>query len=723
MWGRDEDVRHDPARAHDDLQSAGDPISPTDLCPLTSQAFYAPSIDELAARREVNERNELVRGWLSDRFNELSVLPERTGSDDIQIWDRPRHDTDAVPFGKQTQNSCKPEQLYFNGTKETLGHKDYDLIASSRNWGNAPILHPIDEGTRHEPETSAAAMERYHRMTCDTDSIVSRAATCGTRRLSLHDPQMTEGGTVVGNILRKFLGTKEGSRPGGLLKDLRGLVRRPTASQILKRNRTVNDDEETEGAERPKSKRGLEPRLQPPTPVSSWGKKPMPSTNMAPDTATIISPTGGWGKDTAAIISRTAGWGTKPFPSMNTSSFLAENKPASIGAAQSEAESTNHTSAQSPKSAFNASTTFTPGTSPSSEFSSLAAKDILCGLQLVRKKEPPAFPSWDPQPAPYYSATGSQFVHLPDLPLDDGAKPSPTKLEGQDTGYLRAEGGDDSKGSAETPTNYQPSDFSDLEDDPFFGVDFQNEGGTPTFLDELTPLSPGMGNTTSVGKGDDHQEDAKIHLGGSEHYLPTPEMTTSTAHNARCPVKDESRGRVLLQGSECDDKIITASEPKPQCGTPIQEPVKSKRQVGFARVKIDIISLSRSLPSGQSDHASSLSSEVESESEESLQEEQADSGDQERANSVPQIEPSGSSGASSLASAGANANQPDDNVDRDGANGDRNKRPCRKTPKPASKRNTPRFACPYQAFEASQNCFRPGPRNPNGGCTGIQRLK
>jgi hypothetical protein len=29
---------------------------------------------------------------------------------------------------------------------------------------------------------------------------------------------------------------------------------------------------------------------------------------------------------------------------------------------------------------------------------------------------------------------------------------------------------------------YQPSDFSDLDDDPFFGADFNADGGTPNFL-------------------------------------------------------------------------------------------------------------------------------------------------------------------------------------------------------------------------------------------------
>ncbi|RMJ17284.1 hypothetical protein CDV36_003031 [Fusarium kuroshium] len=34
-----------------------------------------------------------------------------------------------------------------------------------------------------------------------------------------------------------------------------------------------------------------------------------------------------------------------------------------------------------------------------------------------------------------------------------------------------------------------------------------------------------------------------------------------------------------------------------------------------------------------------------------------------------------------------------------------------------------RFACPYQAFDASRSCFLPSLRNPNGGCDSISRLK
>ncbi|KAK4218893.1 hypothetical protein QBC37DRAFT_180183 [Rhypophila decipiens] len=34
-----------------------------------------------------------------------------------------------------------------------------------------------------------------------------------------------------------------------------------------------------------------------------------------------------------------------------------------------------------------------------------------------------------------------------------------------------------------------------------------------------------------------------------------------------------------------------------------------------------------------------------------------------------------------------------------------------------------RFACPYQAYEPFQDCLQRGPRNPQGGCDGIYRLK
>ncbi|RFU24657.1 hypothetical protein B7463_g11680, partial [Scytalidium lignicola] len=55
---------------------------------------------------------------------------------------------------------------------------------------------------------------------------------------------------------------------------------------------------------------------------------------------------------------------------------------------------------------------------------------------------------------------------------------------------------------------------------------------------------------------------------------------------------------------------------------------------------------------------------------------------------------------------------------------DKNKRRRRRTEvkAPDTEFNS-RFACPYQAYDQSQDCLKRGPRNPNGGCKGISRLK
>ncbi|ETS75646.1 hypothetical protein PFICI_12590 [Pestalotiopsis fici W106-1] len=59
----------------------------------------------------------------------------------------------------------------------------------------------------------------------------------------------------------------------------------------------------------------------------------------------------------------------------------------------------------------------------------------------------------------------------------------------------------------------------------------------------------------------------------------------------------------------------------------------------------------------------------------------------------------------------------------DGEQGEQRRFPVQKRRKTNCQEQLMRFACPYQTFDAFQDCLKPGPRNPRGGCTGINRLK
>ncbi|KAK2937664.1 Zinc finger C2H2-type [Fusarium oxysporum f. sp. vasinfectum] len=295
-----------------DLISSGDNSSARDSTgrwqqnPLTGQSGLdpnnrpsneVPSINELATRRDDDERKELVGDWLADKMNDLSVRPDDNSRDQINELDSQRDDPHEhmIPFGRETENKFIPGQTYYRDQGE-MSQQDRDIIAANRNWADAPMFPSISRGVpgRNQPESSAAAMERFERMYRDTDSILSRAATWGTRRRSLpsvFDLDMADG--TSGGILKKLSSSRESrsSKPGSLLRDLRGLVRRPSASRLKRTLSSGNDEEslpssEGRGSQDSKrdsiSKRGDSvSHLAPPNRIGSWGKKPMPSINTA----------------------------------------------------------------------------------------------------------------------------------------------------------------------------------------------------------------------------------------------------------------------------------------------------------------------------------------------------------------------------------------------------------------------------------------------------------
>lgn len=324
MWGKDSDLPvHTMERTFEDspttvrggFEAAGDLISssndiaptsaPRDTMgrwqrnPATGHAGLEPgrrpsdevsSINEVMASHERKERNQEVGKWLADETNEGSA-PEEESSERIKAFERPHsnHSDDDIPLGNQTENKYVPGQTYYSHNGGEMNQHDFDILASNRNFEDAPTVHPISRGVpgRHQPETSQAAIERFERMCRDNDSILSRAATWGTRRRSLHSIKDIDAEVVKsGNLLKKLSiskGDKTG-KPGGLLKELRGLVRRPSASQLLKRTRSVHDEESLPGSDSRGSqdtKRDSVPHLAPPDRTGSWGKKQTPSINTA----------------------------------------------------------------------------------------------------------------------------------------------------------------------------------------------------------------------------------------------------------------------------------------------------------------------------------------------------------------------------------------------------------------------------------------------------------
>ncbi|RFU72364.1 c2h2 finger domain-containing [Trichoderma arundinaceum] len=249
------------------------------------------SINEIISRREIEERNEEVGKWLTGNLNE-TIPPEKPSPEDISAAEeQSRHSNDSIPLGDQTENKYIPGQTYYspNGAGQ-LSDEDYDIIYANRGWADAPILHSIRNGgqSRHQPQSSQAAIDRFERMCRDNDSIISRAATWGTRRRSL--PSVVDldiEGITSGNFLKKLSisrGGDKSNRSGSLLKDLRGLVRRPSGSHMRKRSRSRQGEAPVEQSEPSPThnKRDSMPHLSPLSRTSSWGKKHQtPSINTA----------------------------------------------------------------------------------------------------------------------------------------------------------------------------------------------------------------------------------------------------------------------------------------------------------------------------------------------------------------------------------------------------------------------------------------------------------
>lgn len=267
--------------------------------PITGQAGLDPrhrssdevtsSVNELAKRRQSDERDEQVGNWLSNNLNELSA-PEET--QDLKVLEQERTTRDDGISLADSYNVRVPGQAYYqtNGGGP-MTDQDREIIAADRTWGDAPMMPDIMPGEpgRYQPPTAQAAIERFERMCRDNDSILSRQATWGTRRRSIHSTaDIDVDGILSGNFLKKLTiskNTDRSNKAGSLLKEVRGFIRRPSISSIRKRrgsnasiaSNASDDGRQEMGAVLEKRDSTGSPHLAPPDRTSSWGKRGRPN--------------------------------------------------------------------------------------------------------------------------------------------------------------------------------------------------------------------------------------------------------------------------------------------------------------------------------------------------------------------------------------------------------------------------------------------------------------
>ncbi|CAK7229900.1 hypothetical protein SBRCBS47491_007405 [Sporothrix bragantina] len=297
LWGKDSALHEESYLSSSEIKTeragsnTGDEISRQGIDPLSrSSAEVLTSINDDAEARKVEKQNAAVSQWLD---NASGGEPDIQGPPIGQESAFEGVSSRDVDLGGDTKNVEQAGRTYFTGNGGPLTATDYEIMLKSSVWENSPSVLPIAQGSaRHQPETSQAAIERFERMYHDNASIVSRAATWGTRRRSLPSIADIEGVTS-GNFLKKLaINRNEPTRRPSILDNLRTLVRKPSTSHQLKRSRGIPDDDASsyfaehsisaaEEGRRDSTKStgtlGLPPRTQ------SWGKnkQPMPSINTA----------------------------------------------------------------------------------------------------------------------------------------------------------------------------------------------------------------------------------------------------------------------------------------------------------------------------------------------------------------------------------------------------------------------------------------------------------
>ena len=272
-----------PARDGEGRWVPNQAAGPSGVGPDNRSSAEVQPVNQLAAQRKVEERNQEVDDWVTTSATQSvgpipfelppqgEIIPEPATAmpRDIDVAAIPQKEISL----EETENTTKPNQPYYTGRGGELTEQDVEIIRQNRNWEAAPLAFEISNA-RHQPPTSQAAIQKFERMCRDNDSVVSLAATWGTRRRSLPSIMDVEGITS-GNFLKKLTisrGGGESNRRPSLLGGLRTLVRKPT-TPANKRSRADNEDARSIGTDSSAERSSNLPKPTPPRRTTSWGMK------------------------------------------------------------------------------------------------------------------------------------------------------------------------------------------------------------------------------------------------------------------------------------------------------------------------------------------------------------------------------------------------------------------------------------------------------------------
>ncbi|KAM5375750.1 hypothetical protein ACJZ2D_005806 [Fusarium nematophilum] len=209
---------------------------------------------------------------------------------------------------------------------------------------------------------------------------------------------------------------------------------------------------------------------------------------------------------------------------------------------------------------------------------------------------------------------------------------------------------------------------------------------------------------------------------------------TDSRSSSRSRSRSESRRRHRVISDRQASPFVASSVTASTTGTTGSSTSSSLRQVGVARVHIELLSLSDEYKGWARHHDES----PEESSDGTATHEYQEGG----SNPEPRYSRSSAeAGSTTTTTSFGNVSevpalfasgeqlvfphkrsQRDDGEDDSDDDGNRpRKKPRRKPPSAATARR--RFACPYQVFEPWRHCLKPSGKNRNGGCDGISRLK
>ncbi|KAI1119624.1 hypothetical protein F5Y14DRAFT_395988 [Nemania sp. NC0429] len=260
------------------------------LPPGNRSSEEVPSLNQQAAQREREEKNRDVDAWIARSAGNMGEDPSTGPQGSGPMPAKPQEDghdnipTREIPLGHTTENRHVDGQTYLavDGPGGPITETDFDLMRLLRTWGDAPLIHAIhSEGKRYQPESSQAAIERFQRQCQDNASIISKAATWGTRRRSL--PSVADIEEITsGNFLKKLSLSGNARRPS-ILQRVTSITRKTNISGYRKRKGSAASELPPEEFGDPVDRQESKDSLVPPARTSSWGlsKKPTPSLNTA----------------------------------------------------------------------------------------------------------------------------------------------------------------------------------------------------------------------------------------------------------------------------------------------------------------------------------------------------------------------------------------------------------------------------------------------------------